>query len=306
MLKNVAGTIVSMLLGIIFLFSAYVKIYPIELFEFSFIEINLASWASAPYIARVFISLEFFIGILLLLNINGGNKLLAKLTLGLLIILTFYLILIIIDQGNNGNCGCFGTFIKMTPLESIVKNLILISLTIVLFLTPSKLNISSEKYIILSAAIAAISAPFILNPVSEVHPPSVNDINYELRLDELYQRKMDIPHYDLRKGKRVIAFMSLTCPHCKIGAQKLNIIHNQHPELPIYFILNGEKSELNEFLQETKTKSIKYSFMSAKEGFIVNSGLSLPAILWVNNNKVENKTKYTQLNEKDLMKWFNN
>ena len=46
--------------------------------------------------------------------------------------------------------------------------------------------------------------------------------------------------------------------------------------------------------------------MTLKEGFIDNAGFNLPAILWVNNSRVEHKTKYTQLDESDLIKWFNN
>jgi hypothetical protein len=305
MLKNILIGIVSALLGFIFIFSAYVKLFPIELFEFSFIEIKVANWTTAPFIARLFLSLEFLVGLLLILNYNGGNKFLAKFTIGLLIFFTIYLVAIIAIQGNSGNCGCFGTYIKMTPLESIYKNIILLTLTSLLFLNPPKQNFSTQKVVILAAGLASIATPFIVNPISSAHPPNANEINYNLKLDALYEKNQsDVPAIDLRKGKKVIAFMSLTCPHCKLGAQKLNILYQQHPELSIYFILNGEKSDLKSFLEESKTTSIKYSFMTVKEGFIDNAGFNLPSILWVNNCKVENRTKYTELEEADLMKWY--
>lgn len=305
MLKNILIGTVSAVLGLTFIFSAYIKLFPIELFEFSFIEIKIANWTTAPFIARLFLSLEFIVGILLIFNFNGGNKFLAKFTIGLLIFFTLYLLAIIIVHGNSGNCGCFGNFIKMTPLESIFKNAILISLSSILFLAPNKQNFSSKNVVILATVLASIATPFIVNPVSNSHPPNVNEINYNLKLDSLYNsKKADTPAIDLRKGKKVIAFLSLTCPHCKIGAQKLNIIHQQHPELPIYFIFNGEKSDLKSFLEESKTTSIKYSFMSVKEGFIDNAGFNLPSILWVYNNKVENRTKYTELEATELLKWY--
>lgn len=296
---------ISILLGILFLFSAYVKLYPIELFEFSFIEIKVANWTTAPYFARLFLALEFFLGILLILNTNGGNKLLAKFTCVTLLVFTVYLVFIIAFEGNEGNCGCFGTFIKMTPLESIVKNLILLSLNAVLFLPPHQKNYASNKSIIAAAAFASLVSPFILNGINEKAPPAENEINYMLKLDALYAtHKKDIPKIELRKGKRIIAFLSLTCEHCRIGAQKLNIIHSHHPELPLFFVLNGENKDLAPFLNETKTKSIDYAFMTLKEGFIENAGINFPAILWVNNGKVENRTKYTELEEQDLIDWF--
>jgi hypothetical protein len=305
MKTNILKGSISILLGLVFLFSAYIKLFPIELFEFSFIEIKLANWTTAPYIARLFLSLEFLLGILLIFNFNGGNKKLAKFSFALLFIFTIYLSLIILFQGNNGNCGCFGTFIKMTPLESIIKNLLLMSLNGLLFIPPFKKNLSFNKLIIIAAGIASLLSPFILNPVNESAPPSENEINYNLKLDALYlSSKKDTPKVDLRKGKRVIAFLSLTCEHCKIGAQKLNLIHQNHPEIPIFFILNGDSKDLKPFLIESKTKTIQFAFMTIKEGFIENAGINFPAILWVNNSKVENRTKYTQLDESALIKWF--
>jgi thiol-disulfide isomerase/thioredoxin len=305
--KRILFTAISMLLGILFLFSAYIKIDPIEIFEFSFIEIKLANWTTAPIIARLMLGFEFFVGILLLLNINGSNKRLAALTLATLLFFSIYLILIIIFKGNSGNCGCFGTFIKMSPLESLLKNLILISLTLILFLSQKKENVSSNKWLMLAAGIAAFTSPFIINPISAIPPPSETAINYNLKLDALFAPGKELPHIkgDIRKGKVVIAFLSLTCPHCKIGAQKLNIIHENQPEVPIFFILNGEKTDLAPFLEESKTTTIPFTFMTLKEGFLDNAGLNLPAILWVNNNRVEHKTKYTQLNEADLIAWYN-
>ncbi len=296
---------ISILLGLIFLFSAYIKLFPIELFEFSFIEIHVANWNSAPIIARIFLAIEFFLGLLLVFNYNGGNKKLAQFTFITLIIFTIYLVLIIFKEGNSGNCGCFGNYIKMTPLESIVKNMVLMSLTAILFVSPYTENLSSKKAIILSVFIASLITPFILNPLNASSPPAENEINYNLKLDALYSsNKKEIPKLELRKGKQVIAFLSLTCEHCKIGAQKLNLIHQQHPEIPIFFVLNGDQKDLITFINETKTKSIPYAFMTIKEGFIENAGINFPAILWVNNTKVVNRTKYTELKESDLIEWF--
>ena len=295
MAKKISLSVLSIILGITFLFSAYTKLFPIELFEFSFIEIKVANWTTAPFIARLFLSLEFGVGALLLLNFNGSNRWLAKTTLGLLVLFTIYLLLIILVQGNNGNCGCFGTTIKMTPLESIIKNIFLMSLTGLLLLAPKETNYSTQKPIILATIISSLALPLIINPITFEAPPSETQTKYSLKLDKLYSpEKTDIPTIDLTKGKHIIAFLSLTCPHCKLGAQKLYLIQSQHPDVSIYFILNGEQADLKEFLEETKTTQLKYSFMTVAEGFIDNAGLNLPAILCVNNTQVENRTKYTE------------
>ena len=59
MVKKIIIAISSILLGLTFLFSAYIKLFPIELFEFSFIEIKVANWhgnATASSFRRAHVS----------------------------------------------------------------------------------------------------------------------------------------------------------------------------------------------------------------------------------------------------------
>ena len=74
--------------------------------------------------------------------------------------------------------------------------------------------------------------------------------------------------------------------------------------MPIYLSLNGETSDLQEFLESSKTKDIEYRFMSMQEGFIKNAGINLPAILWVKDGQVVNRTKYTELDAAELIAWY--
>jgi hypothetical protein len=43
-----------------------------------------------------------------------------------------------------------------------------------------------------------------------------------------------------------------------------------------------------------------------QEGFIKNAGINLPAILWVKDGLVENRTKYTELDASELIDWYHN
>lgn len=295
---------ISFIIGVIFLFSAYVKLDPIELFEYTFIEIKIANWTTAPYIARLFIGLEFFIGLLLVFNFNGGKKWVPKFTLIFLLLLTLYLVLLWIIEGNTGNCGCFGTFIKLTPLESILKNIVLISLTGLLFLFQSGFNPAKYVYIVLVAAVSSFFYPFT-NPIGKGHPPSASEINYKLDLTSLYDvSNQNPPKDDLMQGKRIIAFLSLTCEHCKLGAHKLHLMHVSNPSIPIYFILNGEDENKKDFFEESKAGDIPHSMMTAKQGFVKNAGLRLPAILWVNDGLVLHRVDYSQLEQKEIETWL--
>ena len=103
-------------MGAIFIFSGYTKLYPIEPFEFTFVDLGF-NWQIAPFVARLMIAIEFLIGILLVLNVNL-RKFSYKLGIGILVFFCVYLILLMAILGNKGNCGCFGTYLQMTPLQA--------------------------------------------------------------------------------------------------------------------------------------------------------------------------------------------
>ena len=68
-MKKIILILLSGSIGLLFIVSAATKIYPMEPFEYQFVDIGIASWKTAPFIARFFIGVEFFLGMLLILNI---------------------------------------------------------------------------------------------------------------------------------------------------------------------------------------------------------------------------------------------
>ena len=76
-----------------------------------------------------------------------------------------------------------------------------------------------------------------------------------------------------------------------------------NPEIPFYFFLNGDNYNLKSYFDDTKTGDIPYSMLLG-EKFIKRGGVRLPAILWVNNSIVENKTQYVILNQQDIENWL--
>ena len=90
LVKKIIAILLSIGLGLIFIYSGYTKLEPvIETFEFTFVDIGIANWYTAPIIARLLISLEFVIGFLLLINYKLKTFTL-KATIGVLL---FFIIL---------------------------------------------------------------------------------------------------------------------------------------------------------------------------------------------------------------------
>ena len=310
MLKRIIAIILSIIVGSIFIYSGYTKLFPvIETFEFTFVELGIANWYTAPFIARLFLGLEFFVGCLLILNYQL-KKITIPITIILLSFFTIYLIIQIFVSGNNGNCGCFGEHLKMTPLQAIIKNAIMFGLLFIVYFIYEGWKIKYNSLLLSFVGVTLILTPFIINPIDYNYTSNNLDekVNYPLALNLLFQpedsSKVEIPKVDIRKGNHVVAFLSLKCPHCKIAAKKFRLIKKNNPQISIYFILNGQKSDYYNFIEETKADNIPYSFCLGKT-FVKLASFRLPRIYYLNNGIVLRKVDYLELNQYEIEAWYN-
>jgi len=103
--------------------SGIAKMFPLWMFEKQMVDLGIASWCIAPFLARLIIALELAIAIAILQN-HYVRKLVIPITIALLIAFNIHLTIEMVKHGAmNGNCGCFGQFLPMTPLEAFIKTL---------------------------------------------------------------------------------------------------------------------------------------------------------------------------------------
>ena len=309
MLKLISSVVFSLGLGIIFIYSGYTKLTPvIETFEFTFVDIGIANWYVAPIIARLLIGLEFFLGLLLIINYNL-KKFTLPFTISLLLFFIIYLLVQIFTNGNDGNCGCFGEHLKMTPLQAILKNVVMIGTATFVYFMWDGWKIKFNKLFLSLVLVPSLIFPFIVNPIDYAYTSNNLDekVNYPLELNLLYEpedtSKVEIPKVELRKGKHVVAFLSLTCSHCRIAAKKFRLIKKDNPELPIYFVLNGDKSMYKPFIEDTKADNIPSSFCLGKS-FVQLSSSHLPRIYYLDDGIVIKKVDYFELNQYAIENWI--
>ncbi len=306
MIKKIILTILCLLLGSVFLYSGYAKLYPIEPFEYTFVDLGFINWQVAPFVARLMIGAEFLIGIFLILHLN--LKIVYKTAIILLLVFCVYLGLLILIVGNKGNCGCFGTKIEMTPAQAIIKNAFMILALIVLNKYHKGITLKSKfRLVILIPIIVSISIPFILNYVeldySEAYLNKAEN-NFKLELDSLYKdATLFVPPKTLSEGKHIIAFMSLKCPHCRIAAKKMRIMYERNANLSFYFVLNGDEKNLKPFFEDTQTQLIPHCILNGKN-FVYLAGLEMPTIYLVNNSIVEYWVDYIDLDQQEIEKWL--
>lgn len=303
--KRTIGAILLVALAGVFFFSGYSKIYSdnaFDNFQWTFLDLGISSILVAGIAARLMIGFEFLLGLFLLFHIYLG-KFTYKAVIAILSFFILYLLVVILKQGNSGNCGCFGDKLAMTPIQAIIKNVLMIAATVVLmYIYPVK-PYKYQEWLCQVIGMVGLVAPFLLNVISTSTKPDV--VGKPIDLNPLY-KFAPAPETDMRKGKHIIAFMSLTCPHCKKAAYLLQIIHHEHPEYPIYIVLDGPETYKKEFFEETHAEAVPHLFYRHSEEFLSMAGASVPSILWVNNSTIEYKSTYAyyQLDPKFMEQWL--
>ncbi len=190
----------------------------------------------------------------------------------------------------------------MNPLQAIWKNLAMIGATVVLiYIYPIKPYKNQELAAALVAMVALI-APFVATPLDFEHQPK--EVGRSIDLAPLYAPGQKQPYVDLRKGKHIVAFMSLTCPHCKKAAYLLHVIKRSHPEYPIYLVLSGTPDQQPGFFKESKAGSVPHLLFEDHATFRDMAGEYVPAIFWINNSTIEKESNYYQLDPAYIGKWL--
>lgn len=296
--------ILSVALGATFIFSAYTKLFPIQAFEYTMVEFAHLPWLVAAIAARLLIGLETALGALMVLHLFGKGKWVLKLSLAILLLFSVYLIYLWATQGNDVNCGCFGDMIWMSPSSSLIKNAVMI--VAVLILLKHKGWQANWAQITAPALLVIVtSLPFILFGLPDDQPNWLKKDKFQVDLSALYEPKLakPIPATDLRQGKHIIVFLSLSCPHCRMAAHKIQIMKEKNTSLPFYFVIAGKEQYEASFWKETKAKDIPHTKLDA-DAFTAIAGFSWPVIYWVNNSIVEAQSTYITLDQQAIENWL--
>ena len=149
--KRTASWLIRIVIAILFLVSAYAKIYhePSAYFSITTFEAKQLvplgfESGFAAYISRILIALEFSLGFLILLPFQL-KRIVVPLTI---LVLTAFLLSLVnsnLFNWNSGNCGCFGALLPMTPLEAIIKNIFAIVLLLILNKLLEKKNFNNKE-----------------------------------------------------------------------------------------------------------------------------------------------------------------
>lgn len=300
---------IHILLGLLFILSGFSKIILIEPFEYKLVELGI-SWEYSLFIARLIIGIEWALGSFLLFYWNF-KKTIWYITFLILSIFTLQLSWSVL-QGDQSNCGCFGDLIPFTPLQGILKNIIMMGLLALAWYSFKPLNLKWKKiriYLSIVLGIILITLPFIVNPMNYSTSSTIYNREevFKLGLDTLYNTPdLQAPTKELRTGKQFISYLSLSCSHCKVAGKKLALIYKQHPDFPLYIILGGHPDLQEDFIKETGIEQVPHYLLQSRKIFFQMAGGSVPTILWVKNDSVYSSSTHLDLNPVQMEEWLKN
>jgi len=279
---------IRIIISFVFFLSAIAKLYPKPSYALTYFEVHQLqpmgiSIEIAHYLSRLLIGVEFAIGILLLLPFFT-KRIVIPATILMLGIFIIELIYEMIKSGNQGNCGCFGTLIEMTPLEALLKNLASIGLLVAYYFLEDKkeklswnLGARAQYSGILNVLLVSVFGVFLVAPIRREQQTNNVPIVYEsIDTDRTIvmtkdssgnvlpiEKKNDtaIVHKDpgpkpvrsgfeiifpnINKGKKLLCFFAPGCDHCRATAKELTQLKKSVKDFPpMQIVFMDEEPEL--------------------------------------------------------------
>ena len=261
-------TILRFFLGIVFIASAILKLFPIEAFDARIVEtVPFLGWTFSMILARIIIACELALGIFIIAGL-WLRRVVYPLTIVTLVFFTGMIIYSLIRFGNEPNCGCFGELLPFSNIQSLLKNIVFIAVTIFLFYHTQK---QSLKYWWIGCCVLAISVfsifmfhkiPLYLDEIVLKEPIVAEYIH----CDNYKNEKIDL------NQKHLALFLSCTCPRCKEMVRNMETLNRIYTfEDVVYFVCEDSLATVSQlfdnkeisFIYKTIPKDTFYCYLPA-------------------------------------------
>lgn len=285
----------SKVVGGVFIIAAILKLISIDEFEIYIYSFNIFSFLLTTFVSRIIIIGEFILGLFLILKIN--YRFVWKTSLIILMLFTLFLTYAAIFR-QDSNCHCFGELIELNPLESIVKNLILI----LLLLLSQQSVVSGQRSTVkvLVVLLTCSLVVFIISPPDSIYKmiysteKEVSSIDLHESFDEVV--KIDFKEDEIAfdsisafdvKEKQLIAVVSSGCKYCKLGLKKLSLMMKNGGISPddVDIFIWGSPDGIIDFRSETMTEDVDYWHIMPNDAIRITYG-RFPIFIMMENKNI--------------------
>lgn len=224
---SIVALVLRVLLAAVFIVSAVAKLFAIDDFELYIFSYGFFSLNVSYLVARLCIAAEFLVG--LFLALGWWARWVQLLTLVVLILFSLFLCYAAL-VGRTDSCQCFGRMADLSPAQSLLKNAVLIGITLVYAKLSRYSRRSSVSRIILTVVfvVSAVVAVFCISvPDNWMFGPEEGRFNRGL-LEESMSPEGALAEHHLAEGRQLVAFVTPGCPYCRMTREKLASIASRN------------------------------------------------------------------------------
>lgn len=290
-------------LSAFFVISAIGKLQSIDTFEVYVYRVSFFDFDAAAMFARLLIGLELFIAVALLIKFRF--KFIWKLIFIFLVLMSFFLVFQII-KGSTDNCYCLGELVDFSPMESLVKNLVLIVFLFIIRKSKS-LKWRYQTLVLGLLFIGALATPLIASPPDLFIKGSFNKAEHNQQALDDAIREKEIPA-SFMHGRKMLAFYSTYCPYCKMASTRIGALVRKSDidtnNINVIFWVRGDTASVQRFYLDTHSPHYNYVIVNTHKFLDITKG-RMPLILLINDGKVEEETNYRTIDADRIRRFFN-
>lgn len=205
-MKNMSiPRILSIIVGIVFLFSGLMKLLDVSAFQSLIIQYGLSFF---QYLAPLIILIEILLGLALILSVQQRITAIVSICV-LLIFSGAYTYGYLVNSVED--CGCFGNLVKSTPAITYIRNTVLIAILVIIICLDKNMFYTVPQWkviIILSVMIPSVFAAGMTFSIKRHHNDShpfegMNVLETPLK-----------KYIETDDKSKLVLFMSYQCQHC--------------------------------------------------------------------------------------------
>lgn len=293
--------------ALLFAFSAGAKAKSVADFEMYIYSFQILPFNMSALLARSVIGAEFMLAVSLLFPLKLGKvKVAEDLSLAMLAVFSIFLIVLVMN-GDEGNCHCMGVVFDLNPVESLIKNVVVAALLLLgrKFAWHKESSVKLGVIVTVVLFVLAQIVIFLWKPADFMKEYKDQKVRAMVLREYLSD---NAPVSFAKDGRRMIAVYTTECPTCKRGAKKINAMMEKNPIDSTKFL---KMIKINESIESVEALADLDSFLvktntSAYNVLIVNGDTlskispKAPTFIFMDGDSVLFSRGYKSLMESDL------
>ncbi|MBP3763775.1 MAG: DoxX family membrane protein [Bacteroidales bacterium] len=212
-------------LSAVFVASAVSKLMGIDRFELYVFSYGFFPLDACFLLARLCIGAELVVAAFTLCG--WFPRTMRLVTLGMLLFFSLFLCYAALI-GRNESCQCFGQWVHMNPVQSLLKNAVLIALTLLHYrLLPARRR-APRLWLAALLGVGLMVVPFVVSvPDNWLYGAERQPYDKDI-LQEALEPDGALAQRGLGEGHKLLVFVTQGCPYCKMAREKLTTIADRH------------------------------------------------------------------------------